>query len=389
MKRNGAVIALITLLFLLIVGLNFIFMVDAEATEETEATASRSTYRTTPFGAMAFYELLDASGFEVTRFEQPFTKLRERPDISTLVLVSLPPRRNPSEEEMVALNDWVTAGNHLIIIDRVIEVEFGEAKISTQYQFEQANIRPLQPTRYSAGVREVKLSQFASRVTVNGAAATYHLGDDKGAILADAAVGDGRIVMLTDPYPVANGGISQVDNLLLAVNLFANAPPGKIAFDEYHHGYGAGEEMGAMAYFAGTPVRWMLWQGYLIVALLVYSFGRRFARPLPLRRERRTTNLEFVSSMANIVRLAKASDLAMQNIYADFRNHLCRYCGLPARVDSPRLAAAAARRLNREERDLRDLLAKCEKATRGEPLSDAELLNVVTRIRDLQQQMRV
>jgi hypothetical protein len=89
------------------------------------------------------------------------------------------------------------------------------------------------------------------------------------------------------------------------------------------------------------------------------------------------------------VRLAKASGLAMQNIYADFRQHLCRYCGLPSRVDSATLAAVAARRLNRDEGEMRSLLAKCEKAARGEAVSDAELLQMVTRIRDLQQQMRV
>lgn len=389
MKRNGAAIILLAVLFLLIVGLNFVFMVDTEESKETEETANRSTYRTTPYGAMAFYELLEASGYTVTRFEQPFTKLKDRPDVTTLVVIAPPPFRNPSEEEFAALNDWVAEGNHLVIIDREIQVQIGDATISTEYQTEQSNVRPMQPTLYSTGVERLKLSRFASRVTVAGGGATYHIGDNKGAVLADAQVEEGRVVLLTDPYLVANNGILEEDNFALAVNLFANVPAGKIAFDEFHHGYGAGESMGVMAYFEGTPVRWMMWQAGLIVALLVYSFGRRFARPVPLRKERRTTNLEFVSSMANIVRLARASDLAMQNIYADFRNHLCRYCGLPTRVDSPRLASVAARRLNREERDLRDLLAKCEKAARGEPTSDAELLNVVTRIRELQRQMRV
>ena len=70
------------------------------------------------------------------------------------------------------------------------------------------------------------------------------------------------------------------------------------------------------------------------------SAGGCFARPLPLRRERRTTNLEFVSSMATITRLARATDLAMQNVYWDFRKRLCRYSGLPSNVDSARLAAS-------------------------------------------------
>ena len=389
MRRNGAAILLLTALFLLIVGLNFVFMVDSEETQETEENASRSTFRTTPFGTMAFYDLLKGSGYDVTRFDQPFTKLADHPRVTTLVIIAPPPHRNPSEEEFVALNQWVAAGNHLVIIDRMIEVEIGDATIRTEYQTEQTGVRPIQPTVYSAGVDKLKLSRFASRVRVANGPATYHVGDDKGAILADVAVEEGRVILLTDPFLVANNGILEEDNFALAVNLFASAPAGTIAFDEYHHGYGAAESQGVMAYFEGTPVRWMMWQAGLIVALLVYSFGRRFARPLPLRKELRTTNLEFVSSMANIVRLAKASGLAMQNIYADFRQHLCRYCGLPSRVDSATLAAVAARRLNRDEGEMRGLLAKCEKAARGEAVSDAELLQMVTRIRDLQQQMRV
>ena len=126
--------------------------------------------------------------------------------------------------------------------------------------------------------------------------------------------------MLTEPYIVANNGIQEADNLVLALNLFAERPAGKIAFDEYHHGYGR-HSTGSVAWwliFSGTPVLWMLAQVALIAALAVYTYGRRFARPVPLKRERRTTNLEFVSSLANITRLARASDLAMQNIIRRF-----------------------------------------------------------------------
>src|SRR5262249_40439692 len=157
-----------------------------------------------------------------------------------------------------------------------------------------------------------------------------HIGDDNGALLADARVKEGHVIFLTDPHVVANNGIKEADNCILALNLFSERPPGMIAFDEFHHGYGShATSEGVLAYFRGTPVPWMFWQGVLIAAVAAYTFGRRFARSLPLKRERRTTNLEFVSSMANITRLARATDLAMQNVYWDFRKRLCRYSGLP------------------------------------------------------------
>jgi hypothetical protein len=194
--------------------------------------------------------------------------------------------------------------------------------------------------------------------------------------------------LLTDPYIVANNGISEADNVILAINLLANRPSGRVAFDEYHHGYGAsttGE--GLISYFRGTPVPWMMAQAGLIAALVVYSYGRRFGRPIPLRRESRTTNLEFVSSMANITRLAQATDLAMENIYGEFRTRLCRFSGVPVKSENEKLAAAAARRTSVDERELATLLSRCNAVARGEQTSEAELLRLVVRIREIESQL--
>ena len=143
-----------------------------------------------------------------------------------------------------------------------------------------------------------------------------------------------------------------------------------------------------MAYFRGTPVPWMMGQAALIAVVVVYSFGRRFARPIPLRHERRTTNLEFVSSMANITRLAQASDLAIQNIYSEFRKQLCRYSGLPVKIDTGRLASVAADRAGIDSQELATLLSRCEEVAAGEKISDSELLKLVSRIREIEARVR-
>ena len=139
-----------------------------------------------------------------------------------------------------------------------------------------------------------------------------------------------------------------------------------------------------MPYFRGTPVPWMMGQAALIAVLVVYSYGKRFGRPIPLRHERRTTNLEFVASMANITRLAEASDLAMEDIYSEFRKRLCRYSGVSSKLENSKLAAAAARRSRVDERGLSDLLSRCDEIATGTPVSEGELLRLVTRIRDIE-----
>jgi hypothetical protein len=133
----------------------------------------------------------------------------------------------------------------------------------------------------------------------------------------------------------------------------------------------------------------MIAQVTFIAAVIIYSFGRRFTRPIPLRRERRTTNLEFVSSMANITRLAQASDLAMQNIYSEFRKRLCRYNGLPPKADNARLAAATSRRAGIDEGELIALLDRCQEVASGRKAMDGELLRLVTRVREIESKLNL
>ncbi|HSB10331.1 MAG TPA: DUF4350 domain-containing protein [Blastocatellia bacterium] len=387
MKRNATAILLIAGLFLIVVALNFVFFVDRSATEEDERSGDRSSYRSTPYGTLAFYTLLDESRYPVARFERPFTELKDH-EPGTLLVISLPATRNPDEEEFAAVSKWVEAGGLLIIIDREIDVAVGDANIHTEPAESRSPLRALQPTTFTRDVERVALSEYATRVRVDSRSATYHYGDDQAAVLADAAVGKGRVVLLTDPHIVANNGIAEADNVILALNLLVERPAGKIAFDEFHHGYGSSTTSGGlMAYFRGTPVPWMMAQAGLIVVLIVYSYGRRFGRPLPLRRERRTTNLEFVSSMANITRLAEATDLAIENIYSEFRKRLCRFSGVPPKTGNEKLAAAAVRRARLDERELSELLARCEQAARGDHISDGELLRLVTRIRGIESQL--
>ena len=387
MKKNASAILIVGGLFLLLVLLNLIFMTGSETEAETELNGNRSSYATTPYGTRAFYTLLEERGYNVTRLESPFTDVGKLYDLNLLFIIAPPAEHNPSPEEFERLKEWTEGGGVLVIIDREIKVEFSEANVETEKGEFDDEARPLQPTPYTRGVERVSLSPLASQLkltTKTDAYTTYHVGDGQSAVLADFKSGEGRIVLLADPFVVANNGITQSDNVILALNL-AEAPYGEaIGFDEYHHGYGSSKSEGLMSYFAGTPIPWMMWQGVLIVALIVYTQGRRFARPIPLRRERRTTNLEFVSSMANITRLARASDLAMQNIHSEFRKRLCRYASVPSSADDSALASAVARRSNIGAGELKSILARCEQVARGETVSDAELFELVKRVRDVE-----
>src|SRR5205085_5515336 len=141
--------------------------------------------------------------------------------------------------------------------------------------------------------------------------------DERGAVLADYVYGRGHVVVLSDPFIVANNGIERADNLQLALNLIASGD-GLVAFDEYHQGRAATENE-LVAYFAGTPILALCGQALLVVIAIVWTRGRRFARPLPAPHVDRRSKLEFVASMAELQQRARAYDLAIENIYARTR----------------------------------------------------------------------
>ncbi len=218
-----------------------------------------------------------------------------------------------------------------------------------------------------------------------------HLADGRegtGSLLVDYAYGRGRIIILSDPFIVSNAGLNRSDNLLLAANVVAGGGAGAIAFDEFHQGFGATRNQ-LFAYFAGTPILWLFAQAGFIVAAIVWTRGRRFARPLPAPHVDRRSKLEFVASMAELQQRARAYDLAVENIYGRTRRALARYAGTGPDASPSELAERVAARSGRDARPLEALLRECEDAMAGAPLSARKALALVTSLRDLERELGI
>jgi hypothetical protein len=216
-------------------------------------------------------------------------------------------------------------------------------------------------------------------------APVIHLGDDKGAVLADFQYGKGRLMFLSDPFVIANNGLARGANLQLALNLVRalSGDGRRIFFDEFHHGYRS-ESNPLVKYVRGTPVPWLLLQGLLLSLLMVYSLGKRFARPLPLPQVDRHSPLEFVASMANLQQTARARALALENIYPRFKAQLCRRLGLSARASVEEITSQLQRRrLPVPESELRQTLNAAELVLAGGQIDDTALVNLVAQMRRL------
>ena len=243
------------------------------------------------------------------------------------------------------------------------------------------------PTPTPAPVSE---SEDDAVTKVTSPAPVVHMGEPRRPLLVDYPHGLGRIIVLGDPYIFSNGGISLKDNLQLAINVLeANAvatPTGLIAFDEYHQGRGATRNA-FVAYFSGTPILPLVGQIVLLILLILWTRGRRFARPIPLEQVDRRSALEFVASMAELQQRSGAFDLALENIYSRTRRVLARYAGTDYNSPRSEIAARVAARSSLEARSLEVLMRQCEGAINGEPINERQSILLAKRLRDVERSL--
>ena len=218
-------------------------------------------------------------------------------------------------------------------------------------------------------------------------APVVHLNADGRNLLVDVSYGAGQIVFLSDPYIVANGGINLVDNAQLAINVVASRE-GIIAFDEYHQGYGANSNR-LLQFFAGTPVIPIILQIALLILLIFISQSRRFARAVPEPEPNRLSKLEYVSAMAELQLRTKGFDLAIENIYTDFRRRVSRLVGVDAlKTRKQDLALLIVERLPAENpNELEALMQRCEDVMHGDATNKKEVLHLTTRLREIEEKL--
>jgi hypothetical protein len=235
--------------------------------------------------------------------------------------------------------------------------------------------------------REQTIPEYDSDKSISSAAPFVHLANDKKNILVEIPHGSGQIVILSDPYIVSNVGIGIADNVQIAVNILTSRE-GIIAFDEYHQGFGASRNR-LLEYFAGTPVTAIFLQITLLIVLIFFSQSRRFARAVPKPEPDRLSKLEYVSAMAEMQRSTKGYDLAIENIYSDFRRRVSRLVGVDALATRKQdLALLIVERLPDENAaELEQLMEKCEDVMHSGATGKKEVLRLTTRLRELEEKL--
>ena len=370
---------------------------------------------------------------------------------STFVVVGQT-RREFTDKEIEQLLRWVSLGGRLVVIDREPRADLISTTADWKISFAQyepapvelnpsdsfgidssnqpqmvgktAAAKPVQPSAFTAKINAVQPSRLASNilfeylpddnasaktVTVQGTSAAppaettanedapiespaqtapvVHLASGGKNLLVDFPFGAGQIVFLSDPYIVSNGGINLVDNAQAAVNILTARDSGVIAFDEYHQGFGADNNR-FFEYFAGTPVVAIMLQAAILIGLIFFAQSRRFARPLPETEPNRLSKLEYVLAMAELQQRTKAFDLAIENIYTDFRRRAARFLGADNyAVSLEELAKLIAERIDKGAPEIEKLMHQCEEIIRGARTNKKEILEITSRLRETEEKL--
>jgi hypothetical protein len=437
------------ILFLMIVGLvgvlvllNALTYVQTQKEPDSELHPNRSTYNPGATGTQAFYTLLSETGRKPVRWQdspEGLTNTTNKPSVFVVVGAM---RREFTENDATSLLRWVSQGGRLVVIDReppqdlktstanwkidvssdpAVELFSVDPTDQKQMTTSTDAAKPIQPTVFTNGVNAVQPSRFSGWVSferLNGdgqstgygtgsdaplkevrvvegdvhepssGAPVVHVAGDQKNLLVDVPFGSGQVVYLTDPYIVSNAGINIVDNAQLAINI-VSTNGGTIAFDEYHQGYGSNANR-LFQYFEGTPVIAIFVQCVLLVGLIFISQSRRFARPLPETEPDRLSKLEYVTAMAELQMRTKAYDLAMENIFIDFRRRVTRGLGVDNLTSTRNeVAQAIAERLTIDSYAVNELFSKCEAIAQGEPTKKAEVIDLAARLREIEDKLGI
>ncbi len=422
MRQRLLILVGFLILIALLIGLNAASYTQREKLPDSEFLPNRSTFNSGATGTKAYFDLLNETGRRPIRWTEPPSELTGKDSPDVLVVIGTV-RQEFTDAEIEDLMRWVALGNRLVLIDREPSPEmikttanYSLALRATENPFmgtdayDQSQMtngtnaaRPKIPSLLTQSVNSVQPSRYAATMTFERQGSpptvTYddsdatgqwipvvHFANEKKNVVVDVPFGSGQIVFVSDPYIVSNAGISVADNSQLALNLVNR--DGTIAFDEYHQGFGSNRNR-FFEFFAGTPVIAMFAQIGLLVAVVFFSQSRRFARPVPEPEPDRLSKLEYVSAMAQLQQRTHGYDLAIENIYTDFRRRVSRLLGTDNfKTRNPELARLIVERLPDENADdIAAVMDRCAEIGFGVKTNRKEVVVLASRLRDLENKL--
>ncbi|MFT6042360.1 MAG: hypothetical protein ACI9C2_002540 [Gammaproteobacteria bacterium] len=277
-----------------------------------EPAAMQTSYSKTPTGHRAVFDLLNEFRPKVERWRRTPLSLGDhnvRTDSSygLLMLEPKPKLLGEGEAYLEAIVEWVREGNDLILVPRFHEAELAEV-VGRKFEFHgetESYGAGIEALLGAAGLKGVILStgesgaqspnrlyrttdgdqlQLPFALQLDGRDTAFEsvwvARDDGGEpvdLLVDAAVGEGRIVVVLAPGLFWNKGLVAGDNGFAALNMLAEYGRDGLLIDEYYHGLPALD--GFQMLLLTEPFLWLTVSFLFLASLVAW---RSLVRSVPL-----------------------------------------------------------------------------------------------------------
>lgn len=331
-----------------------------------------SSYLTGKHGALAAYETLVRSNYQVTRWERPLGELAATAGPETVVIFAEPFTRESDDIE--AVRQILNRGG------RVLSTGFwggyllpgGGSAPPWEFNFAACQLEPegLDPLASSGEVWMIP--QATWQVGKPNDRVQYSCAGQPAVVEYDW--GKGHAVWWASSTPLENGSLARGGNLDLLLNSLGPRKGKHFYWDESLHG-----EIRSTWNYAGGPALTLLRIGVVTLAVLIlFSFSRRSGPVRELPPPVRATPVEFVEALGSLYRNAGAANTAVAIAWDRFRRQALRLCGTRGeRMDAAEIAGMLQRRFPGLDDGLEADLKTCEEAAGSDTIHPKKALRLV------------
>jgi len=344
------------------------------SSKEEEGSAMPSTWSAKSGGAKAAYLLLGELGYAVERWDDTPANLPM--EVEGTVLVMALPIAPPQPEEREALRNYLVRGGNVLITGSTADMYLPDA--DTESEPLPSPISKTYPPRLATAITRGGPIAMApgSYWKKRSTSFLVHYEDDGRPIVISYGVGRGQVIWWAGSFPLSNGGIAQSGNLNLLLNSLGQAGRVRVLWDEYFHG----ERRSLTAYIGKTALQWGLWQGLAVFLAVIATFSRRNGPIHPAYETSRLSPLEFVETLGNLYRRARAAGDGIEVPYTRFKLFVTRRLGLPGGLSATELARAVHDRLGYKDPGLAPLLARIEASVGRSDLDEKDALEMLQQL---------
>ena len=419
---------MILILLGLIVAL-FVLLALVTPSEDPNTNPLPSSYLTGTHGAKAAYTLLEESGYQIERWQNPLTDLAQQSGPSTVLILAepFPPEADDQRavREILRRGGRVLAtgieGSLLLPLGRATRSQLpslaaceaapqglsntvfpGIAELGTPASATAAHIwinsgiywktdgsgsDPSTRVDYTCGnqpvVIDYPVSPTQSSIPYPGPAISAGATSSKDTGPKDTK--PGHAIWWASSMPLENGSIERGANLDLLLNSVGPAAGKQIYWDESLHSTRAS----AWDFVHGPIWPFLLWGLLGLIVLLVFSFSRRSGPLRELPQPPRTTPIEFLDALGALYRSTGAASTALQIAYERFRHQASQLTGQQtSQLDASQLSQSLERRFGPAAAGIAQDLTAAEEALWDETLKPRRALELIRALRRHEESLR-